>query len=139
MVMEIFIDGGTHCHNICLYDPSHERYVVKHRRGEPTNNELEYLALIFALEYIRGMTYNIKDGITIYSDSQLIVNQINGRWEVNNDKLRELHGKCLEKMDKDIHVKWIPRRTNLAGIHLEALKDMSDEIAHTTSGRQKGL
>lgn len=134
--MEIYVDGGTHCNSICLYDPSHDRYVVKTRRGNPTNNELEYLALIFALEYIRGMTYRKSEGITILSDSQLVVNQINGKWDVKHEKLRDLYVKCISKMDEDVKVKWIPRETNRAGIHLEALKDRSNGILKMVSGHK---
>ena len=123
--MQFYIDGGTHCYNICLYDPSHERYIIKYRKKEPTNNELEYLALLFCLEYIQGITYNKSEGITIYSDSQLVVNQINGEWSVKDEKLCELYEKCMKKMNKDIKLVWVPRAKNLAGVYLQALKDRS--------------
>ena len=49
--MKIYIDGGTRNSNICMVDGTH--IAVKYRGGNPTNNELEYLALMYALGYIR--------------------------------------------------------------------------------------
>jgi len=45
-----------------------------------TSNEMEYTAMIYALRLV-------KSGDVVYSDSQLVVNQLNGRWDVNADKL----------------------------------------------------
>jgi ribonuclease HI len=55
--------------------------------GSGTNNRAEYLALIFALrEALRqGVTH-----LEVLSDSQLMVNQVNGRWDVNGH-LKDLH------------------------------------------------
>ena len=50
--MKIYIDGGTRGSKICLVDKLKEKVIVKFRGGNPTNNELEYLALVYALPYI---------------------------------------------------------------------------------------
>jgi len=56
--------------------------------GESTNNRAEYHALIQALELAaeRG-----SDRVVAKGDSQLIVNQVNGDSDVNNDELRRLN------------------------------------------------
>ena len=78
--MDIYVDGGTRNSNICLVNK--DKCIVKYRRGDPTNNELEYLALLYALGYVRD---NYPDKyVRIYSDSKLIVNQINGRLSCDN-------------------------------------------------------
>ena len=118
-VIKIYVDGGTRGSRICLVDTNKDLTVIKTRAGDLTNNELEYLALLYALEYIRSRkTYYEKD-ITIYSDSKLIVNQVNGGWRVTTETLRPLYKKCMEKLLDNITLKWVPREKNLAGIVLE--------------------
>lgn len=58
--------------------------------GVKTNNEAEYSAAILALEKIKARwgKQKIKEmSIEIYSDSQLLVEQINGRYKIVNSKL----------------------------------------------------
>ena len=54
LVINIYVDGGTRGSRICLVDRSKDLTTVKTRTGDLTNNELEYLALIYALEYIKN-------------------------------------------------------------------------------------
>lgn len=113
--MNIYIDGGTRNSNICLVDGRH--VVVRYRKKNPTNNELEYLALLYALGYVRDK-YKCRQ-VTIYSDSQLIVNQMNGKWRVTTPNLIDLHDKCSRMITNKIKLKWISRKFNLAGHVLE--------------------
>ncbi len=55
--------------------------------GNGTNNRAEYLTLIRALECVKA---NRLQGVVIYQDSQLIVNQVNGEWKVKEFELRAL-------------------------------------------------
>ena len=90
-MIKLYVDGGTVGTRICLVDKFKDKTIVKIRGVNPTNNELEYLALLYALEYI---TNNYKRrNITIYSDSMLIVNQITGKWRVTTPKLVPLWNK----------------------------------------------
>jgi len=118
-VKKIYVDGGGWKRRICLVDG--DIIVVKTRKGRPSNNELEYLAMLYALEYIEAR-YPY-DKITIYSDSKLIVNQIRGKYKINLQGLWELAFKCNAKITDNIKLKWTPREYNLAGIHLEKLYD----------------
>ena len=113
--MIIYIDGGTRNSNICLVDGDYT--VVKYRSKSPTNNELEYLALLYALGYIRDKYKGEK--VIIYSDSQLMVNQMNGKWRVTTPNLVALHEKCSSMITHKIKLKWISRKFNLAGHVLE--------------------
>ena len=56
--------------------------------GERTNNQAEYAALILGLEAIHPST---KGRVTVGSDSQLMVNQMNGGWRVKDPVLRTLY------------------------------------------------
>lgn len=113
--MNIYVDGGTRNSNICLVDGKH--VVVRYRKKNPTNNELEYLALLYALGYVRDK-YKHRQ-VTIYSDSMLIVNQMNGKWRVTTPNLILLHDKCSRMITNKIKLKWVSRKFNLAGHVLE--------------------
>ena len=117
-MIKLYIDGGTRHNNICLVDG--KKIIVKVRNGitgKPTNNELEYLALLYALRYIQN-NYKLRS-IIIYSDSMLVVNQINGKWRVTTTTLVPLWEKCMKLMTDKIKIKWISRDFNLAGHILE--------------------
>lgn len=114
----LYIDGGTKRCEICLVDRNkNDKVIVKKRSGALTNNELEYLALLYALEYINN-NYKGKP-VLINSDSQLIVNQVNGKWRVTTERLKPLYEKCERKLTGMIKLSWIRRNRNLAGIYLE--------------------
>ena len=117
IVTDIYVDGGTRGSRICLVDTSEHKTIIKTRGGDLTNNELEYLAVLYALDYINNR--HKKDNVTIYSDSKLIVNQINGEWRITTERLQPLYDKCIKRMTDKIKIKWIGRDSNLAGIILE--------------------
>lgn len=61
--------------------------------GEKTNNEAEYLALIFALKkakFLLGKEKIKKALIEIKSDSQLLIKQINGQYKIKEPKIQKL-------------------------------------------------
>jgi len=55
--------------------------------GRRTNNEAEYEAVLMAL--LMCWSADLVDPV-IYSDSTLVVNQVNGKWRCNNEGLRPL-------------------------------------------------
>ncbi|MEM0332983.1 MAG: ribonuclease HI family protein [Candidatus Aenigmatarchaeota archaeon] len=58
--------------------------------GEKTNNQAEYIAIIKALEKATEFTrWNVK----VFSDSELVIRQINGKYRIKNPELKKL---CLE-------------------------------------------
>ena len=64
--------------------------------GKQTNNYAEYSGLLAAL------TYTLKHGfkaLKVFSDSELMVKQINGQYKVNHPALKELHGKAIRMID----------------------------------------
>lgn len=56
--------------------------------GIKTNNEAEYLALISALELVVAL--KIED-VSVFSDSELVVKQINGEYTCKSEKLFPLY------------------------------------------------
>ncbi|MGH9395240.1 MAG: ribonuclease HI family protein [Terriglobia bacterium] len=60
--------------------------------GDTTNNFAEYQALLAALEYA---TQNGRGRISIFSDSELLVRQIQGRYKVKSEVLKPLHARAM--------------------------------------------
>jgi ribonuclease HI len=76
--------------------------------GKATNNVAEYTAMINALRAAP------KDNeVEIYSDSRLVVNQLNGNFKVKKEHLKPLYAKAKILMkEKGIkNINWVPRET----------------------------
>ncbi len=65
--------------------------------GKKTNNEAEYLALMKGVEIC--VESNILN-ISIFSDSELVVKQINGDYKVKNDRMSKLHKRTHELLSE---------------------------------------
>ena len=70
-----------------------EEITAKDSIGDATNNRAEYKGLIAGLELAKqnGVTHLIAKG-----DSELIIRQMTGEYDVNNSRLRELHAEARE-------------------------------------------
>ncbi len=82
-----------------------------------TNNEAEYGAVIFALEKFKavfGKALAKTAEINIYTDSELLVKQINAEYKIENEKLVPLFIKLWNlRIDfKKVKVNYIPREKN---------------------------
>lgn len=66
---------------------------ISRRIGKATNNQAEYRAIIAGLE--RAVKLGARQ-VKIFSDSELAVKQINGRYRVKNASLREFYEKVVK-------------------------------------------
>ena len=66
-----------------------------------TNNYAEYQGLILLLEFL--YTRSIRN-VVIYTDSELVVNQTLGKWEVKQPDLKVLATKCYGLLVQGCHV-----------------------------------
>ena len=85
--------------------------------GETTNNQAEYQALIFALKKAKSLfgKKKIKDSeIECYSDSQLLVNQLNGKYKIKEKGLQPLFIEIwnLKQNFKSVSFNFVPREKN---------------------------
>ncbi len=64
--------------------------------GETTNNVAEYRALLLALE--EAGRHAPSCDLTVYSDSELLVRQINGEYKVKAAHLRPLHLEAVRRL-----------------------------------------
>ena len=80
--------------------------------AEMTNNVAEYQALIYALREIRRLRLETKI-IVIRSDSELLVKQMNRRWDVKAPLLLPLYA-LAKDLANGLHyrIEWIPREEN---------------------------
>lgn len=123
--LKVYTDGasrGNPGHSgigITVYDENN--FIIKTYKeylGVCTNNQAEYKALIKSLEVIKKM---ITDGeaelneIEFYSDSELIVNQINFDYRIKEVDLALLNNKFhvkIKKLDKPFKIFYIERAKN---------------------------
>jgi len=99
----VYTDGGSrgnpgHSAIGILITDSDERIIYKHGEyiGEATNNISEYTALIKAL---KNSSENFHGEVSCFSDSELMIKQLNGEYKVRNPDIKErfLRIKELEK------------------------------------------
>jgi ribonuclease HI len=125
-LIEVYFDGlcqpnnpgGIACYAFVIKGNGktvHSDYGVA---GEPfskdsTNNVAEYTALAKALEWlvVNNLT---SDKVVIRSDSQLVVNQLEGNYKVKGKRIIPLYKQVLLLKAKfsDIEIKWVPRQKN---------------------------
>lgn len=65
--------------------------------GEQTNNYAEYTGLINALEVAEQLGAT---ALTVYSDSELLVRQINGHYRVKSRTLKPLYQQATDRIDR---------------------------------------
>lgn len=61
--------------------------------GKKTNNQAEYIAVLNALKKARERKFS---KIKYFSDSQLLVKQLNGEWNVRDKNLKKYYDKINE-------------------------------------------
>lgn len=81
-----------------------------------TNNLAEYTAVIKALEWAQG-NVPLGEPVVVRTDSQLVVNQVNGEWAVKSSKIWPLHKRAqlaLAQLRRQhsVRVEWVPRELN---------------------------
>lgn len=97
--------------------------------GSKTNNQAEYSALILGLEYCARSEFA---NLEICGDSELVIRQLSGEYEVKHKKLIPLHRKAKELISSLRCVPkytWIPREQN----------HFCDLIANSVVDRELGL
>lgn len=79
--------------------------------GSTTNNQAEYRAVIAAIE--KAISLGAKN-IAVKADSELIVNQLNGRYKVKNVALRPLYQQVVQLSGRleSFKISYVPRARN---------------------------
>jgi ribonuclease HI len=77
-----------------------------------TNNVAEYQAAICALEYLHRQSF--RGHVILHGDSQLVIRQMKGEYEVRAEHLRPYHERLrqLEGKFEAVQYEWVPREEN---------------------------
>ena len=115
--MRIWIDGsgallpGQRSQYCVIFEDGSK---IRETLGPGTNNEMEYFALLQALRDPRSK------GAIIFTDSKLLVGQLQEGWKINAENLKAIHEECRRLLrSQQAKLVWIPREENLAGKELE--------------------
>jgi ribonuclease HI len=93
MLIEVFIDGASRDKGsgdrrsacaVVIYNKKKEIARFSRLLGDRDHNQAEYEALTTALTMLMMSEYK---NPVIYSDSAVVVNQVNGKWAVKSEKL----------------------------------------------------
>jgi ribonuclease HI len=95
--------------------------------GTMTNNMAEYEALVRALRRAREMSVT---SVFVYTDSQLVANQVLGSYKVKNDRLKVYlqEAKTLIGDFNSFEIRYIPRERN----------GLADKLAKNGAAQQSG-
>jgi len=116
--------GGA---GIALYTADGDEFFAEGQYlGKVTNNQAEYMAVEYGLK--KALEMGVRR-VTLRSDSQLLVRQLNGRYRVKSDRLRPLYEDVVQLLDRfeDWTAEAVPREQN----------KRADEMA-SNAARQKG-
>ena len=122
-ILEVYTDGGAKGNpglaaiGMVIYKNKKKVFSLHQSIGWATNNEAEYKALIKALNIIKEKKdyFSQIEKIIFYSDSKLLVNQVNGFFKVKQGKIKEYILKIRElemKINLPIVYHLIPREKN---------------------------
>jgi len=107
--------------------------------GESTNNVAEYTALVRALQAASEFGAG---RVTVFSDSELLVRQINGRYKVKSDLIRPLFDEATALMSRfeNCEVRHVRREKNedadcLVNRALDAERDIDETPGAPSSAR----
>jgi len=108
--------------------------------GNTTNNVAEYAALVKALEAVKQMG---AEELTLFSDSELLVKQINGEYKVKSEQIRPLFRQAVDLLSGlgNWKVQHTMRENNaeadeLANRALNLERDVEDKPAPTEQNRK---
>jgi len=112
----IYIDGGARGNPGesgigIVIDKNNKKTGYYFYTGHSTNNEAEYKALIEALNIAKKLSF---ENVNIFSDSELVCNQINGIYKVKSESLLTLNIMAKQLIDnfKTFKICHIPREQN---------------------------
>jgi ribonuclease HI len=112
-----WFDGSAHPNpgdcgiGALLQGPAGQRVEISQTAGYGNSSEAEYRALIAVLE---SAVRNDAHGLTIYGDSKVVIDDVNGSDYAAAVSLRELRTTALALIAqlRDVTLRWIPRHKN---------------------------
>lgn len=125
MEIRIYTDGGSSGNpgpsaiGFVIFFNEKKAFSFGSRIGIATNNMAEYSALVAALKKTTSLLKDNKEvsfsKIIVFSDSQLLVNQMSGLYkikDVNIKKLALITKEIEQEIDIPVFYKYVPREEN---------------------------
>jgi ribonuclease HI len=114
------IETGLMAHSIIVYMNDMKIYQLSktyHRKDRAASNNISaYNGVISVFHYISDENFT---DVKIYGDSKLVIEQLNGNWEVKEGKYKisALYAKeelkfLNENQNRNIILEWIPKEKN---------------------------
>jgi ribonuclease HI len=102
---------------ILIEDEQGMRLQARHKwLGQMTNNQAEYNALIEGLRTAKDWK---PDRLEIYLDSNLVVEQVKGRFKIKEPELQKLHAAVMQLLaDVPYEIRHVAREKNRGADHL---------------------
>lgn len=133
----VYTDGGSRGNpgpsgfGVVIYDETkHILAKLSKFLGTKTNNEAEYLALLEALSWLQANASKLAvDSVIFYSDSQLLVRQMQGHYKVKAANIKPLVTQArdiLSSLSISYQFTDIPREKNA----------LADELANQAMDRR---
>lgn len=118
-IVTIFTDGGSRGNpgpaaigGVIKYDGKQHDFAEY--IGETTNNQAEYQAILFALNWVKENTVDDIE-VNCFLDSQLVVEQLKGNYKMKNEGLKPLFWEIREiimDLGGKVSFTHIPREQN---------------------------
>ena len=114
----VYVDGGARGNPgpaaaACVIRSPTGELLGEHTRllGTATNNVAEYRALLLGLEQARELGAS---EVEVIGDSELIAQQVLGRYKVRKESLRPLHAEAMQALDgfQRWSIRTVPRELN---------------------------
>lgn len=123
MEVSVYTDGGSRGnpgpagYGLVIYNQDQQIiHQDKKFLGIKTNNEAEYVGLVSALQWLAtNITQSNITAINFYSDSQLLVCQLNGQYKVKSPNIKPLFAQAqafLSQIKIPIHFTHLYRESN---------------------------
>ncbi|HBM17251.1 MAG TPA: ribonuclease H [Lentisphaeria bacterium] len=129
---------------VFLDDKGNQIHTHKEFIGHATNNEAEYCAIIKALEILSKSKWaeeNKKNGKVICRlDSQLVVEQVMGRYKVKKDHIFQFVSKInklINNLDLQLQFMYVPREENKIADKL--VNQALDEVLKNADDKSKSV
>ena len=117
-----YVDGGSHGNpgpsgiGVIIEGPDGEIVQISRWIGHQDNNVAEYVALLEALQYALDLKAKV---LRVFSDSELVVKQMNGEYACRSPRLFSLNWTCRKlARNLDFVISHIPREYNQEANHL---------------------
>ena len=104
--LKIFTDGGSRGNpgisgaGFVVFNDQDERiFEDSIFLGKKTNNEAEYLGFLGSLKWVNKNKLSNTGHIHWFLDSKLVVEQMNKKWKIKEDRLKKIAQNCWEILD----------------------------------------